>query len=83
MLVQISGISLQRKVMSGGRARMDEARTVRRRIVDDMQGIVLSLVVIGAMRYHDRYDGDDICGGCRRCEDVMVMTRVASLAGLF
>lgn len=55
MLVQISGISLQRKVMSGGRARMDEARTVRRRrIVDDMQGIVLSLVVIGAMRYQDR-----------------------------
>lgn len=30
MLVQISGISLQRKVTSGGRARMDVARAARR-----------------------------------------------------
>lgn len=84
MLVQISGISLQRKVMSGGRARMDEVRMVkRRRIVVDMQDIVVSLVVIGAMRYQDRYDGGDVCGGCRRCEDIMARTRVACLAGLF
>lgn len=63
---------------------MDEARMVRRRIVADMQGIVyVELVVIGAMRYQDRYDGGDVCGGCRRCEDVMAMTRFASLAGLF
>lgn len=63
---------------------MDEARMERmKRIVDDMQGIVLSVVVIGAMRYQDRSDGDDVCGGCRRCEDVMVMTRFASLPSLF
>lgn len=63
---------------------MDEARTVRRRrIVVDMQDIVLNIVEIGVMRYQDRYDGDDICGGCRSCEDVMVMTRFASLPGFF
>lgn len=63
---------------------MDEARAVKRRRIDvDMQGIVLSVVVIGAMRYQDRSNGDDVCGGCRRCEDVMVMTWFASLAGLF
>lgn len=63
---------------------MEEARVVRRRrIVVDMQDIVLSVVGVSAMRYQDRYDGDDVCGGCRRCEDVMAMARFASLAGLF
>lgn len=46
MLVQISGISLQRKVTSGGRARMDGMRAARRtRVV--LQDIVTDDWLIG------------------------------------